>query len=98
MLGALARYQGKILSPPKGVAKPPYRHSFHGTDHISRCTVALPPASNSYSSPHFQTSGKKPSSAQVHCKPFVGDRDDLTGLWIGQADIYRNSVAIPKHG
>jgi hypothetical protein len=37
------------------------------------------------------------SSAQMHCKPFVGDRDDLTGLWIGQADIYRNSVAIPKH-
>ena len=37
------------------------------------------------------------SSAQVDCKPFVRDRDDLTGLWIGQADIYRNSVAIPKH-
>jgi hypothetical protein len=36
------------------------------------------------------------SSAQVHCKPLVRDRDDLTGLRIGQADIYPNSVAIPK--
>jgi hypothetical protein len=37
------------------------------------------------------------SSAQVHCKPFVRDRDDLTGLWIGKATIYGNSVTIPKN-
>jgi hypothetical protein len=44
-----------------------------------------------------QESSPGSSSAQVHCKPFVRDGDDLTRLWIGQADIYRNSVAIPKH-
>jgi len=45
--------------------------------------VALPPASNSYSLRHFQTSGKNPSPAVRRSGAFIRDRDDLTGLWIG---------------